>query len=120
MGYRNYHYIDERKTWKDAQSYCREHHSDLATISNMEDNNIALKSKTNSTENFVWIGLNYNNNKWAWRWSDSSDASFYNWNNGEPNGDTSLLKYCVEMKQDGSWNDRKCHYKRPFFCYGEL
>ena len=44
-----YHYINEFKTWKDAQSYCRKNHSDLATISNMEDNNIALKSKTNSS-----------------------------------------------------------------------
>ena len=108
-----YHYIDERKTWQDAQSYCREHHSDLATISNMEDNNIALKSKTNSS---AWIGLNYNNTQGAWRWSDSSNASFYNWNNGEPNRDGD----CVEMRWDGSWNDLRCHHKRPFICHGEL
>ena len=114
-----YHYIDERKTWQDAQSYCREHHSDLATISNMEDNNIALKSKTNG--NYVWIGLNNNNPQGAWRWSDSSDASFYNWKKGEPNGDgKSLHNYCVEMKQDGLWNDKSCNTKRPFICHGEL
>ncbi|KAK0139896.1 Aggrecan core protein [Merluccius polli] len=86
-GCRNYHYIDKKMTWQDAQSYCRERHSDLATISNSRDNNIALKSKTNSAENDVWIGLNNNNTQGAWRWSeDSSDASFYNWNKGPPPG----------------------------------
>ena len=121
MGYRNYHYIDERKTWKDAQSYCREHHSDLATISNMEDNNIALKSKTNSTENFVWIGLNYNNPQGAWRWSDSSNASFCNWNRGEPERRhiTSYILCRTEKGMEAGMTG-SVTTSGPFICYGEL
>ncbi|KAK0143162.1 C-type mannose receptor 2 [Merluccius polli] len=112
MGYRNYHYIDKKMTWQDAQSYCRERHYDLATISNMRDNNIAFKSQTNSAENDVWIGLN--KNQGAWRWSDSSNASFYNWKEREPSGDGN----CVQMKwEDGRWNDVYCHYKQPFICH---
>ena len=104
-------------SWQDAQSYCRERHSDLATISNSRDNNIALKSKTNSAENNVWIGLNNNNTQGAWRWSeDSSNVSFCNWNKYEPNGNSD----CVEMTKDGCWNDKSCNTKLPFICYGEL
>ena len=104
-------------SWQDAQSYCRERHSDLATISNSRDNNIALKSKTNSAENYVWIGLNNNNTQGAWRWSeDSSNVSFCNWNKDEPNGNSD----CVEMTKDGRWNDKSCNTKRPFICHGEL
>ncbi|KAK0140964.1 Macrophage mannose receptor 1 [Merluccius polli] len=115
-GCRNYHYIDKKMSWQDAQSYCRERHSDLATISNSRDNNIALKSKTNSAENYVWIGLNNNNTQGAWRWSeDSSNASFYNWNKGEPNVNSD----CVEMRRDGRWYDVKCHHKLPFICNGK-
>ncbi|KAK0135448.1 Macrophage mannose receptor 1 [Merluccius polli] len=111
-----YQYIDKKMTWQDAQSYCRKNHSDLATISNSRDNNIALKSKTNSAENYVWIGLNNNNTQGAWRWSeDSSNASFYNWNKGEPNVNSD----CVEMRRDGRWYDVKCHHKLPFICYGK-
>ena len=91
--------------WEKDLARCSEllqgaNHSDLATISNMEDNNIALKSKTNSTENDVWIGLNYNNTQRAWRWSDSSNASFYNWNDGQ--------RYCVYMRRDGLWYYTGC------------
>ncbi|KAK0138497.1 Macrophage mannose receptor 1 [Merluccius polli] len=113
MGCRDYHYINMNKSWQDAQSYCREHHSDLATISNMRDNNRTLESKTNSAEKYVWIGLNYTQG--AWRWSDSSNASFNNWKNGEPNRNNN----CVEMLSDGRWNDGGCHHKRHFICNGE-
>ena len=116
-----YHYIDDKVTWQDAQSYCRERHSDLATISNMRDNNITLDSITNSAENDVWIGLNNNNPHGAWRWSGSSNASFYNWKEGEPNGDgKSLHNYCVEMTKDGRWNGVNCNYEQPFVCLRSL
>ncbi|KAK0138493.1 C-type mannose receptor 2 [Merluccius polli] len=114
--HRDYH--KEKMSWQDAQSYCRNNYSDLATISNMTDNNRTLTSQTNSAKKPVWIGLNYNNTQGAWRWSDSSNASFYNWKDGQPNGDgKSFNNFCVEMrKEDGRWNDAQCTGELPFIC----
>ncbi|CAL8384040.1 unnamed protein product [Arctogadus glacialis] len=48
-------YINEKKSWWDAQSYCREHHTDLPSIRNMEENR--LFSQINKVILKKWIGL---------------------------------------------------------------
>uniref|UniRef100_A0A3P9NCK8 Macrophage mannose receptor 1-like n=1 Tax=Poecilia reticulata TaxID=8081 RepID=A0A3P9NCK8_POERE len=68
-----YIFIDETKNWTEAQSYCREHYSDLALIKNMEDMNTLINPVPTST---AWIGLY----RAAWKWVDGSNSSFRNWN----------------------------------------
>ncbi|KAI3375695.1 hypothetical protein L3Q82_004001 [Scortum barcoo] len=48
-----YHFITENKTWDEAQSYCRENHTDLATVFDMTD----MKRLRDSTKNHddAWI-----------------------------------------------------------------
>uniref|UniRef100_A0A8C2GXH1 C-type lectin domain-containing protein n=1 Tax=Cyprinus carpio TaxID=7962 RepID=A0A8C2GXH1_CYPCA len=91
-----YHFINIRKTWTEAQRFCREMYTDLATVNNDDE--------MNSFD--VWIGLF----KDFWSWSDQSNISFRFWN-------FSLLKpmdrhhncTVVMVNQTGRWNDVQCN-----------
>ncbi|XDV19530.1 hypothetical protein PO909_024986 [Leuciscus waleckii] len=58
--------IRTAKTWLDAQKYCREHYTDLATVRSLEDNK-QIVSLINGFE--PWIGL-YRD---SWKWSDQAN-----------------------------------------------
>ncbi|XP_076145291.1 macrophage mannose receptor 1-like [Alosa pseudoharengus] len=122
-----YHFVNESKTWSEAQSYCRTNYTDLATLYDTDDVNtlIQLGSQTGS----AWIGL-YDDVLNSWRWS-ITNSSFYgpgeittyrNWrqNPFEPNN-RGGKELCVEMLTDGTWNDLPCDTvfsHISFVCYG--
>uniref|UniRef100_A0A8C5H738 C-type lectin domain-containing protein n=1 Tax=Gouania willdenowi TaxID=441366 RepID=A0A8C5H738_GOUWI len=63
-------------SWKDAQSYCRANHKDLAVVENAEElSEVILNVKT-----FAWFGLY----RQPWSWSDGRSSSFRNWNTNQP------------------------------------
>ncbi|XP_036418685.1 C-type mannose receptor 2-like [Colossoma macropomum] len=118
--------IAESKTWMDAQSYCREHYVDLASVRNQEEN---LEIFTETRRSFeiqfldgvwgVWIGL-YRTRTW----SDNSNSSFTYWRKGEPDdGKNSMFEnldqHCtaVSLNDYGQWTDENCLTALPFVCY---
>ncbi|XP_034148914.1 uncharacterized protein LOC117594694 [Esox lucius] len=71
-----YYYVNTNKTWTEAQNYCRETYTDLATISDQNDQD-SLTSLFNSrglSSGEAWIGLKY-----IFRWSleDTQTAQSY-------------------------------------------
>uniref|UniRef100_A0A3B1JNN3 C-type lectin domain-containing protein n=1 Tax=Astyanax mexicanus TaxID=7994 RepID=A0A3B1JNN3_ASTMX len=117
-----YHFVNENKTWTEAQNYCRQNYTDLATINNMDEMkklNETLKGKGGE---FVWIGLNRGDTG-KWRWS-LPDGNFYtvgdkdqNWRNGEPNN-LGGKEFCAAMyEQDGKWFDENCEKKHTSVCF---
>ncbi|XP_049326015.1 C-type mannose receptor 2-like [Astyanax mexicanus] len=119
-----YHFVDQSKTWTDAQSYCRQNYTDLATINNMDEMKKLNKTLKGKGGEFAWIGLD-RGDKGKWRWS-LPDGNFYtvedtdqNWNNKEPNN-PGEKKFCVSMyKQDGKWFDDNCKSEHTFVCFDE-
>ncbi len=65
-----YIWVQMWKNWRDAQSYCRQHYTDLPTIHNSEEQN-QLKSIVSSSSAWVWIGLFQD----SWEWSDKRATS---------------------------------------------
>ncbi|TNN32816.1 Aggrecan core protein [Liparis tanakae] len=100
-------------TWTEAQSYCREHHTDLASVRNLEENQMVLNEA--DPANWAWIGLFRD----PWKWSDGSDYSFRNWNPVEPREPDGSFETCVaaDFSADGQWETLDCNEKAAFICY---
>ncbi|XP_056318622.1 macrophage mannose receptor 1-like [Danio aesculapii] len=101
---RQYHFINEKKNWTEAQRYCRENYTDLATVDNMNDMIQMIKSVNNGC---LWIGLQR-----KWQWSSGDPALFLNWGYNQPDG----KNLCAFMK-NGKWYDGKCSDSWIFVCY---
>ncbi|XP_057175826.1 C-type mannose receptor 2-like isoform X1 [Triplophysa rosa] len=85
----------EHKTWHDAQSYCREKHTDLARVTNNNEND-QMKELIKPNQN-AWIGL----------FRDSSDQT------------VSQICTKVEVSQHRSWIDNDCNRTLPFVCHND-
>ncbi|XP_035004156.1 lymphocyte antigen 75-like isoform X1 [Hippoglossus stenolepis] len=114
---RHYHFVSDAMNWTEAQSYCRETYTDLATIENTEEMK-KLKDTVSAAGNSskVWIGLY---SRIDWKWSDGfnkSGAEYRNWDPIEPNNyEANQLN--VIMTLSDTWSDIECRLKKQFVCY---
>ncbi|XP_078026556.1 macrophage mannose receptor 1-like [Epinephelus lanceolatus] len=124
---RQYHFVYDLKNMTEAQSYCREKYTDLATIDSMEDVttliNMADRSRmvySDGYNNRAWIGLYDDVDSWRWSLSDTSyykdgETEFRQWSSGEPNNEHSG-EHCTWMYDSGLWNDAPCAWQYKAVC----
>ncbi|XP_067379191.1 macrophage mannose receptor 1-like [Channa argus] len=117
----DYHFIKENKTWDEAQKYCKEKYTDLATVSNMTD----MKRLINSTESQdeAWIGLHSypekKNRKWHWSLPGVEfNEQKARWDAGQPDDNRGNLENCALMNYN-KWSDFPCTAPNKFICYNE-
>ncbi|XP_029626202.1 macrophage mannose receptor 1-like isoform X2 [Salmo trutta] len=123
-----FHFVNMTETWTEAQSFCRQNYTDLATI----DDDMADMKKLNNTvsaswSGSAWIGLYLSRfiqpavgiiNTSLGVWSDQSGSSYRNWDSNEPNwGDD--VDFCAEVTFSGKWNDAGCNFSKNFICYDD-
>ncbi|XP_053332760.1 macrophage mannose receptor 1-like [Clarias gariepinus] len=118
-----YHFVNENKTWSEAQTYCRQKYTDLASINNMEEMMKLNNTLKMETVNQAWIGLQRGDTgRWQWSLADQTfyrDGDTYrNWKSAEPINKGGN-EFCVEMYVDGTWNDNMCDVSQYFVCYEE-
>uniref|UniRef100_A0A667WZ90 C-type lectin domain-containing protein n=1 Tax=Myripristis murdjan TaxID=586833 RepID=A0A667WZ90_9TELE len=118
--WRCYHLVEKSMTWSEAQSYCRQHYTDLATVSSEEDVAKLNDAVGSHHSGIVWIGLYDDINSWKWSLQNKSyygegEAEFRMWGTGQPNNYND--EHCVFMDADGEWWDYYCSRRYPFVCY---
>uniref|UniRef100_A0A3Q2DML6 C-type lectin domain-containing protein n=1 Tax=Cyprinodon variegatus TaxID=28743 RepID=A0A3Q2DML6_CYPVA len=113
-----YYFVENKLTWYQAQSYCRQHYTDLATIRNSEDMNHFLDVLSSQSSSDVWIGLYSEIN---WMWSNElkkRNPGYINWETSDYDPDfISANQFCVCMGDNGKWWDYNCEAKFPFLCF---
>ncbi|XP_068614405.1 macrophage mannose receptor 1-like [Brachionichthys hirsutus] len=105
-------YVDESKSWRDAQDHCRNLTSELISIRSAEEND-AVRSLSASPN--MWIGLF----KDRWTWSDGSNSSFRYWLPSQPNGRSSQHCVVAQFREQGKWKDTRRTSVRRFLCYSD-
>ncbi|XP_026989532.1 C-type mannose receptor 2-like [Tachysurus fulvidraco] len=101
--------ITQLKTWYDAQSYCRQHYTDLASARNATENSIVGAKNYGA---WIWIGLVRD----PWYWTDqTTDVSVMKWWAGNTD-DYLKNKSCVYLN-GGLADVEQCSNILPFFCY---
>ncbi|XP_029946207.1 macrophage mannose receptor 1-like [Salarias fasciatus] len=103
-------YVNEEKTWDEAQSFCRSKHTDLASVRNLAENE---EVRGLSAKFPLWIGLY----REAWKWSDGRVVSFDNWAPNYPRGRGNPV--CVGSVQ-GQWVNYQCEQRWYFVCYKDV
>uniref|UniRef100_A0A3B5LSX0 C-type lectin domain-containing protein n=1 Tax=Xiphophorus couchianus TaxID=32473 RepID=A0A3B5LSX0_9TELE len=92
------------KTWLEAQSYCREKHTDLISgTKQLQDEEV--RKLMNSSSTYPHIGLFRD----TWRWSDGNSFSFRHWNNdfNYPQSNSGQCAMTV-FNDGGKWRNVSC------------
>ncbi|XP_039460892.1 L-selectin-like isoform X3 [Oreochromis aureus] len=106
-------FINNSMTWMEAQSYCRANYTDLASVTNMSENQKAKELVPAGQK--VWIGLFRD----SWKWTDGSNSSFRHWNTNEPNGASKETCTAANFGSAGRWEDWNCDRMTAFVCYSD-
>uniref|UniRef100_H2M2Z5 C-type lectin domain-containing protein n=1 Tax=Oryzias latipes TaxID=8090 RepID=H2M2Z5_ORYLA len=112
-----YKYLNTPETWEEAQQYCIQHHTDLATVTNMTDmKRLREAAKNNVPNTGAWIGLQRpqtTNRKWHWS-LPGLEFNETNWGFGES---STHDQYCGAIRKDLTWVDHECGANKSFICY---
>ncbi|XP_036002867.1 macrophage mannose receptor 1-like [Fundulus heteroclitus] len=71
--------IKETKTWEEALYYCRHHHHDLVTITNLDEQRWVQEKAKKASTDYVWMGLHYACTLDLWFWVSDEVVSYENW-----------------------------------------
>ncbi|XP_018764911.2 macrophage mannose receptor 1-like [Serinus canaria] len=110
---------NQKKSWFEAEEFCREIGGNLVTINTREDQILLwqLASDKGLNTQAFWIGLFLLNPDEGFSWIDGSPVIYENWEENEPNN-YKELEHCVMVNRSPQmrWNDLRCEHLLNWIC----
>ncbi|XP_023809051.1 C-type mannose receptor 2-like [Oryzias latipes] len=107
--------VKESRTWEEALYYCRHHHHDLVTITNMDEQRWVQEKTKNASSPFVWTGLRYTCSLGFWFWVSDEVVHYKNWASPEQVNECDMSG-AMETGGEHKWFKRNDEEKFNFFC----
>ncbi|RVE60278.1 hypothetical protein OJAV_G00179240 [Oryzias javanicus] len=107
--------INESRTWEEALYYCRHHHHDLVTITNLDEQRWVQEKTKKATTPYVWTGLRYTCTLGFWFWVSDEVVRYKNWASpGQVN--ECDMSGAMETGGEHKWVKKHDEEKFNFFC----
>ncbi|XP_058262743.1 C-type mannose receptor 2-like isoform X2 [Hemibagrus wyckioides] len=103
-------YVPNSMTWLEAQSYCRQYHTDLTSVKSLTENNIVK----GLISGYSWIGLFRD----SWKWTDKTNFSTVSWVTGKPDNALKVENCGYIINNQAA--DALCSDVKPFFCCSDI
>ncbi|XP_075466545.1 pulmonary surfactant-associated protein D-like [Ascaphus truei] len=100
--------------FNEAKAICSETGGQVASPRNSEDNQAVLALSLQYKKK-LFLGINDIETEGTFRYPTGELIGYSNWHPNEPNNDNGM-EDCVEMVENGKWNDANCNDKRLIVC----
>ncbi|XP_041841645.1 C-type mannose receptor 2-like [Melanotaenia boesemani] len=107
--------IRQQMNWENALYYCREHHRDLVTITNLDEQRWVQEKAKNASTPYVWTGLRYTCTLDFWFWVSNQAVTYKNWASGQDGNDCDMSG-AMETGGEHKWFKINDNNKMNFIC----
>uniref|UniRef100_A0A8C4HRM7 C-type lectin domain-containing protein n=1 Tax=Dicentrarchus labrax TaxID=13489 RepID=A0A8C4HRM7_DICLA len=110
--YGSFYYISSiKRTWEASRDDCLQKGAELVIINSQEEQEFIRQYKKSA-----WIGLTDRVTEGVWKWVDGTPLTTSFWRSGEPNNYYGRNEDCVEITNNGGWNDLVCENEINWIC----
>ncbi|KAK7879743.1 hypothetical protein WMY93_030670 [Mugilogobius chulae] len=122
----SYHFININKPWSDAQTYCRDNYTDLATVRDQTEAERVCGSDSDCPVSEAWIGLHRPGTTRVWHWSQpaleyqENNDVWYRYTRKEPYYSSDNDRQSCGAVYNNMWRDWDCEASLFFVCYNNI